>query len=260
MIGYKIAKHGEKRVVVTLEIPSDALTNMSRSSVEVKETAKYRTNKAKVLKIEDIEGNCYSTATSFNYDKKSLDYKVGELIEEPTYNTDPEEVGAEGIHYFLNRRVAELYGLDKIANGLFEQWCNNGQKLLEYSYVDGKVHGLYQSWHTNGQKWVECSYVYGKPHGLYQAWYKNGQKWMEYSFVDGNLHGLYQLWFENGQKEEECAYVDGKIHGLCQEWHANGQKEVECFHENGMKHGLYQEWDEDGVKIKEATYVNGVRQ
>jgi len=208
MIGYKVAKHGDVRVVVTLEIPCDALTNMNRSSIAVKETAKYRANKAKVLKIEDDEGNCYPSATSFGYDKKSLCYKIGEIIEEPTYNTEPEEVSAEGIHYFLNRRVAELYGLDKIANGLFEQWCNNGKKLLEYSYIDGKVHGLYQSWHTNGQKWVECSYDYGKPHGLYQAWYADGKKWEEYSNVDGKMHGPYQKWHENGQKYAEGMFVD----------------------------------------------------
>jgi hypothetical protein len=141
MIGYKIAKNGDKRVVITLEIPSDALTNMNRSSVLVKETAIYRTNKAKVLKIEDTDGNCYTTATSFNY-YKSLEYKVGEVMEEPTYNIDPEEVYAEGIHFVLSRRVAELYGLMKIENGLFESWTYDGQKLCEVLYVDGKRDGL----------------------------------------------------------------------------------------------------------------------
>ena len=152
MIGYKIAKNGEKCVVVTLEIPSDALTNMDRSTVVVKETAMYRTNKAKVLKIEDEEGNCYPSATSFKYKKKSLEYKVGEVMEEPSYNYNPQEVCAEGIHYFLSRRVAVLYGLEKIKNGLFERWYENGQKWMEYSFVDGNLHGLYQTWHANGQK------------------------------------------------------------------------------------------------------------
>ena len=151
MIGYKIAKNGERRVVVTLEIPSDAPTNMNRSSVVVKDTAKYRANKAKVLKIEDNEGNCYPSATSFNYDKKSLDYKVGEVVEEPSYDKDPEKVYAEGIHYFLNKRVAELFALDEVTNGLFESWHANGRKLEECSYVDGKRNGLYQAWHENGQ-------------------------------------------------------------------------------------------------------------
>ena len=106
MIGYKIAKNGDTRVVVTLEIPEDALTNMGRPSVALRETAKHRTNKAKVLAIEDASGTPHTTATSFGYDKKFLTYKVGETIEEPSYNPDPEQVCAEGIHYFLTRRVA----------------------------------------------------------------------------------------------------------------------------------------------------------
>ena len=185
MIGYKIAKNGERRVVVTLEIPSDALTNMNRSTVAVKETAKYRTNKAKVLKIEDNEGNWYSTATSFNYKKKSLEYKIGEVLEEPSYNMDHEIVCAEGIHYFLSRRITELYGLSCIVNG------------------------IYEAWYDNGQKWIECSYVDGKICGLLQAWYENGQKWEEYSYVDGKMHGLYQQWNMDGTKIKEETYVYG---------------------------------------------------
>ena len=208
MIGYKIAKNGERRVVVTLEIPNDALTNMNRSSIAVKETAKYRANKAKVLKIEDDEGNCYSTATSFNYDK-SLEHKLGEVIEEPSYDKDPEEVYAEGIHYYLNKRVAELYGLMNIFNGLFENWHENGQKAEEIGYVDGKKHGLCQRWYMNGQKQMEIVYVNGKRHGLSQLWYENGQKWVECSFVYGAIHGLYREWGEDGVKIKEATYVNG---------------------------------------------------
>lgn len=40
MIGYKIVAHREKRVVVTLEIPRDARTNMNRSSIAVRDNAK----------------------------------------------------------------------------------------------------------------------------------------------------------------------------------------------------------------------------
>jgi antitoxin component YwqK of YwqJK toxin-antitoxin module len=259
MLGYKIAKHGETRVVVTLEIPSDALTNMNRSSVVEKETAKYRANKVKVLKIEDEQGNCYPSATSFNHNN-SLDYKVGTVIEEPSYNVDPEVVCAEGIHYFLNRRVAELYGLKDVANGLFERWFDDGKKWEECSYVDGKRHGLYQLWHKNGQKWEESSYVAGKMHGLYQLWYENGKKREETTYVEGRRHGLYQVWHENGKKREETTYVEGRRHGLYQVWYKNGQKGGEITFVAGKEHGLYQAWHENGQKWEECSYVAGKMQ
>jgi len=282
MIGYKSAKHGDKRVVVTLEIPEDALTNMGRSKVAAKETAKYCANKANVLKIEDDEGNCYPTATSFNYREKTLEYKVGEVMEEPSYN--PQEVCAEGIHFFLSRRVAELYGMEKVANGLFEMWYENGQKGEEVPYVNGQRHGLRETWFGNGQKSEELEYVYGKMYGLYRSWYENGQKDVETTFVDGQRHGLYQSWHENGQKMDEIPYVNGqrhglyqrwyrngqkteeieyvygKIHGLYRIWYENGQKWEECEYVNGEKHRLYQRWDRDGNKLVEKTYVNGVPQ
>ena len=236
MIGYKIAKNMEgNRVVVTLEIPGDALTNMARSSVVVRNTAKHRANKAKVVAIEDASGTPYTTATSFSYDKKSLTYTVGETIEEPSYNPDPEQVCAEGIHYFLTRRVAELYGLEKIENGLFQQWRDNGQKYLEETCVDGKRHGLYQYWGEDGQKLTEAT------------------------FIDGKLHGLFQSWYDNGQKNAVATYVDGKRHGLLQEWYKNGQKTGEVTYVDGAPHGLYQYWGEDGTLLDEAIYEHGVK-
>ena len=80
MLGYKIAKSFGKRVVITLEIPEDAVTNLKRSNIVNAETAKYRTMKAKVIKIEDSDGKTYNEAVSFNYDKNSITYKLDEEL------------------------------------------------------------------------------------------------------------------------------------------------------------------------------------
>ena len=57
MRAYKVAEHYDERVIVTLEIPSDAITNIYRESVVVMATAKHRANKAFVVNIKDDEGN-----------------------------------------------------------------------------------------------------------------------------------------------------------------------------------------------------------
>ena len=259
MIGYKVAKHDDIRVIVTLEIPEDAQTNMDRPSVVVRETAQHRTNKAKVLAIEDASGTPYTTANSFNYDKKSLTYTVGEMIEEPSYNPDPEEVYAEGIHYFLTRRVTELYGLGEKENGLYQCWYDNGQKFVEVTYVDGKRQGLCVRWYDNGQKEMEANYVDGKFHGLVQHWYPNGQKETEETYVDGDLHGFYQEWHSNGQKEVEATYVDGKFHGLYQSWHSNGQKNLEATYIDGELHWPYRRYSLEGTIIEDCKYERRVK-
>ena len=234
IIGYKIAKAGEIRVVVTLEIPEDAITNMKRKDIVDINYAKHRTNKAKVVKIQDENGNQYYSAVSFGYDKKTLNYKLNDTIVINDYDMNLENVCSTGIHFFLTRRGAELYGLEHIENGLLEKWYDNGQKFEERTYVNGRCYGLGHRWHPNGQKIMECMYV------------------------NSGIHGRYQTWYEDGQKYEDCIYVNGKRHGMCHSWYRSGQKYMECTYVNGEKHGQYQRWYENGQKASEYTFVNGV--
>ena len=257
MIGYKVAKVGKVRVVITLDIPDDAITNVDRTSVVVKDTAKYRTNKAEVLKIEDEDGKEYTEAITGFYHLESLTYRLNELVEVSDYDMDLEKVCSTGIHFFLTKCVAELYTPYSIENGLFQSWYDNGQKEEEYTLVNGERDGLYQSWYSNGQKFTECTYVNGWIDGLYQRWHENGDKRVECTYVNEKLEGLYQSWYENGEKWEECTYVDGELEGLYRSWHENGQKWQECTYVSGVYNGLYQAWYENGYKHQEYTYVNG---
>jgi hypothetical protein len=199
MIGYKVCKAGDTRVIVTLKIPADAITNMGRKSAVVRETAKYRTNKAKVLKIEDEAGREYTHAKSFGYDTKSLEYTLDKTICVEDYDVDLEAVCAPGIHYFLEKRCAEFYGLHTIGrstiqNGLYQTWYDNGQKELECTYVNGRLDGLYQLWYENGQKELECTYVNGRTDGLYQEWFINGKLYNKRTYVNGKcvvIHDMY---------------------------------------------------------------------
>jgi antitoxin component YwqK of YwqJK toxin-antitoxin module len=209
MIGYKAAIAGETRVVITLDIPEDAITNVARTSVVVKETAKYRTNKAKVLKIEDKDGKEYTEARTGFYDLESLTYRLNELVEVSDYDMDLEKVCSRGIHFFLTRGVAELYTREWVQNGLYQSWYDNGQIQEESTFVNGQIEGLYQRWYENGEKWQECTYVNGKLEGSYQTWYENGQKKQECTYVNGALNGLYQRWNSNGYKHQEYTYVNG---------------------------------------------------
>jgi antitoxin component YwqK of YwqJK toxin-antitoxin module len=210
MIGYKAAKVGKTRVLITLDIPDDAITNVDRASVAVKDTAKYRTNKAKVVKIEDDDGKEYTEAVTGFYREKLLTYRLNELVEVSDYDMNLENVCSTGIHFFRTKRVAELYSSGAIETGLYQSWHENGEKWVECTYVNGKLEGLYQRWYENGQKLDECTYVNGQREGLYQRWYENGQTFTECTFVNGRKDGLYHHWNENGQKWEECTFVNGK--------------------------------------------------
>ena len=255
LIAYKAAEHDGTRVVMTLEIPPDALTDMNRKSVKVKETAKYRVSKAIVKKIEDAEGNLFDTATSNPYElaitgplSKKLTYTVGQTLEEPLFNMNIEDVWGRGIRVFLTKRVAELYGLKSIPNGLLEEWHANGRKYEECMYVNGKKEGIYTSWHSNGVKSSEKIYVNGVRKGLYELWYPNGQKSYSGVFLDNIPEGLHQSWLENGSMRMECTVVNGVRDGLYEKWYENGQKEWEVMFVNGRVSGVCHSWWASGRK------------
>ena len=278
MIGYVQALHGFRNVIVTIEIPEDAITNMTRKTIINPETAEYRTNKAKILKIEDAAGNEYTSADSgieYDYDARENEYTrsselvyiLNDILIVENYDMDLEDVYAPGIHYVLSRQCAESKQrfdkdgqlMERHANGQFMEWYSNGQKAKECTYVNGQENGLYQEWYENGQTLEECNFVNGLQEGLCQTWYDNGQKWCECHYVNGKLDGLYQSWYKNGQNRVVSTYVNGQQNGLCKTWYENGQKLIECTFVNGKKNGLHQEWYDNGQMWIECHFDHGER-
>lgn len=254
MLGYKAAKHDETRVLITLEIPSDAKTNVDRKYVVDKQKAKHRMNKAKVLKIEDETGKTYKTAMTGFYAENSLTYKVGEGIEEPMFNPDLDEVCTTGIHFFLDKNVAKQYRWKPPSGwtGVLSNWYENGQKHYELPIVNGKYDGVCQFWYANGQKKCEDTYVNGKMEGVRREWYSNGQKASEDTYVNGNMHGRCVGWFENGVKQYEAMLRNWLEVGYARFWHKNGQLHTEKFYEDGIVK-TFREWNENGVLIGEKV-------
>jgi hypothetical protein len=73
MEGYKLCtdlKTGKERLIVTLEILGK--TNIDRTSVINKLTAKHRTSKVKVIKIENDKGELFTEAISCIHKKQII--------------------------------------------------------------------------------------------------------------------------------------------------------------------------------------------
>ena len=88
--------------IVKLLIPETA----KRSSAT---SRKCRCDKAKVLAIEDINGNpSCKTEVSSSYDINFI-YRVGEIVEEPNFCENRWNECAPGIHFFITRIEAVNY-------------------------------------------------------------------------------------------------------------------------------------------------------
>jgi hypothetical protein len=211
MLGYKVAKTEEDvRCIITLLIPSDAMTNLNRTSVKNKQYAKYRTNKAYVVEIADIDGSLHKFAWSA-FSTKQMLYAVGGLLEDEDYDADSENVCSGGIHFFLERGVAELYRLTRTSDGLLQKWYDNGNLREQLSFTNGCADGLCREWYYNGQLRYEGTYICGKQHGVVKKWHPNGVLCCEWMFDNGIENGLFRRWSDTGHLEGETYYKNGVI-------------------------------------------------
>ena len=111
-----------------------------------------------------------------------------------------------GIGNFINGdggNVSEVSNIPR--NGRNRLWIfyyENGQKINEGTYNDGKKDGKGTQWYENGQKEIEVIYKDGEPDGLRTLWYEHGQKQYEGTYKDGELISA-ECWDEDGN-EKEC--------------------------------------------------------
>ena len=89
--------------IMVLEIPSDA----KRVSGT---TLKCRCDKAKVLRIENLDGKV-SDKISVKYD--DLDYIVGKIVSSKNFNTDRWDNDGAGITFYISRELARVYATAK---------------------------------------------------------------------------------------------------------------------------------------------------
>lgn len=101
-IGSYVAFKKAEDFIVVLEIPEDAL----RSSAT---TRKCRASKARVLRIENLNGGISDTQEVRSYYDPTFIYKVGETVEVKDFDTDRWDECSTGIHHFMSRQEAAEY-------------------------------------------------------------------------------------------------------------------------------------------------------
>ena len=214
MLAYTVVEINNKRYVLTLDIPEDALTTIGGSYVKVAETAQYRANKVMVVKIEDDNQNEFDSVSN---------YTVGEITEDPAFDTDLDKFNCEGITFFLSKEVADHYWATRPSDGTHKSWYPNGQQYEIRNFSNGKLHGICSCYYPNGQLLTDKTYENGYETGTHMAFHKTGNIMASTSYVNGVLNGLYEIWYENGTKRLATYYVDGKLHGECLRWFPNGK-------------------------------------
>lgn len=263
MLGYKVAQSEHEKVIVTLEIPEDAITNMNRQDVVDVSKAKHRTNKAKVISIEDLKGNTYNKAESYKYNKKSLIYEVGKTVFVDDFDTNIDNLCSTGIHYFLDKELAKMYDYSwfithTVLNGPNKSYSDNGRLWRYAEYKDRALHGKYIRYHYNGQVSEECTHVDGKKEGVCIIYHYNGQVSEYCNYVNGKKEGICIKYDCDGNIIEESTYKNGKLDGISKNYYELpniGKVYMQQTFRDGMYYGYHTVFDMNGNIIRQYTYT-----
>lgn len=95
-------------------------------------------------------------------------------------------------------------------DGMLIFWYENGSKMREAHYHNGKRQGTWTLWHENGQKGVEIIFQDNEPYAHRTSWYDNGKKESEGELQDEKRQGLWVRWDKEGKKMSEIVYEAGK--------------------------------------------------
>lgn len=100
------------------------------------------------------------------------------------------------------------------ANGKAIGFYENGHKMLERSFVNGKLEGECREWWRNGQCKYSLSYKDNKFEGTQKAFFKNGHLREEANYLAGNPEGLQRVWNESGQLTSNYTIRNKRLYGV----------------------------------------------
>lgn len=102
-IGWKKCYDNDKKIyIVKLEILEDAKRSSSTSK-------QCRCSKAKVLKIENVDGTKANVDEVYSWYNKNFPYKVGKIVEALDFDEKYWKECSSGIHFFMSYRDAREY-------------------------------------------------------------------------------------------------------------------------------------------------------
>ncbi len=146
---------------------------------------------------------------------------------------------------------------EAVKHGTFTAWYDNGRKLLQGEYVNGKAEGLWTRWHQSGKLKSTFHDKGGEFHGVLTQYYEKGQTLRTGSYVDGKEEGVFRVWWEDGALKIEEYYQDGELEGVSRNYYPNGQLESEGKYVDGRKVGPSNTWYHTGPRAYTSYYSEG---
>jgi antitoxin component YwqK of YwqJK toxin-antitoxin module len=172
----------------------DTIDNEARTDVFDYKHALFRANKLKVSKIFD----------KFNINK-TIDklegtlYESGKIIEDSAFDTDIDNIHADGIYYFKSIDACIFYEIPTKFNGIFVHYDENGEIFGVGNALNGVINGVYYTYFKHDEYTQndvnDCgnvtkisgfiNYYNGVKHGKTVKYYPNGEIYEIGNFLHG---------------------------------------------------------------------------
>jgi len=208
IIGYKIGFTNNRKVLIKLLIPYDAITNKNRHAIVDPKYAKYRCNKALVVYIIDMYENEYDNAISY-YSKNKLLYEKNKIILSK-FDHDITIENSEGIHYFIDKEIALNYKIPI----LYQEWKEENNIYKDY-YGNGQLRKKIKFFLDDNNKIIYKNV---------QEYFINGQIKKDYNLDINKYDGLYREWYKSGLMKKRLTYEKNKVISLIENWDVRGIK------------------------------------
>ena len=82
----------------------------------------------------------------------------------------------------------------------------NGQVKIKGNLVNKLRQGKWESFYENGSKWSESVYLFGKRNGISKGFYSNGNLKFHGTYRDEKKVGIWFFYLENGKFEKEVDF------------------------------------------------------
>jgi antitoxin component YwqK of YwqJK toxin-antitoxin module len=110
--------------------------------------------------------------------------------------------------------------------------------IYQLPVIEGLANGRAVGFYENGHKMLERFFVNGKQEGECRQWWRNGQCKYLLFYRDNKYEGTQKAFFENGRLREEANYLAGKPEGLQRAWDENGQLASNYTIRNNQLYGI----------------------
>jgi antitoxin component YwqK of YwqJK toxin-antitoxin module len=179
------------------------------------------------------------------------------------------------IFYYQNRnpRLQGEYVHDTVLNGLWSGWYDNGQKMFDVNFDNGKRTGNWKIWDFSRTECPEGDYevkadTVGLPSVIKILKTTNNSKDLvglidfypnhcikSAGPVKGNKkNGPWTVWYDDGTKWSEGDFKFDVSDGLRTVWYPDGKKYYQGKYLLGEKMGEWTFWNERGDVIRQVTY------